>query len=501
LSALADRIRGIVAPHRSAATGADLSAVEVPPAPHVPPHLADLPDVASVLGGQWRDGCFIVDRRWEPSALHGRERIGALAERLDDAAGEAPLFTAGSAAQPPFVFFDLETTGLNGGAGTLAFLVGCGWFEGDGAFTTRQFLLARYADERALLGAVAAEFARAGALVSFNGKSFDAPLLEVRYLFHRIAWRGREMPHIDVLHPARRFWKHGAAPFDAAQGRPFDVAQGRQGGPVRSRTDTRLRPTVGAELLRSTSRLALGAELARPESGCSLQALERQIIGARRQGDVPGFEIPARYFQFVRSGDATPLGAVLEHNRLDLLTLAALTSRLLHIARSGPETMADAREALALGHLYARAHRHAQGGLGESNGDRLEERALASFRRALDRCHSPGGGYDPIRIEALRALALACRRARRHDEAAGSWRALLEIRGCPAPIMREAAEALAIHHEHRARDLPMARRFALGSLDALAAAPRPSLAAAARHRLARLERKIGEAEQNGQLLD
>jgi uncharacterized protein YprB with RNaseH-like and TPR domain len=386
-----------------------------------------------------RGGCFIVDRRWEPSALHGRERIGLLAERLDQASLEAPLFSNGSFARPPFVFFDLETTGLSGGAGTLAFLVGCGWFEGDGSFLTRQFLLTRYADERMLLEAVAAELARAGALVSFNGKSFDAPLLEGRYLFHRIEWRGREMPHVDVLHPARRFWKQSA-------------------------------------------------ELAQPdESSCSLQALERQIVGARRRGDVPGFEIPARYFQFVRSGDAGPLGAVLEHNRLDLLTLAALTARLLDMARTGPDTITDPREALALGHIYAR------GG--------LEERARASFQRALERCRSPRGAYDPIRIDTLRALALAGRRARRYEEAAASWRELLETRGCPAPIMREASEALAIHHEHRARDLPLARHFALGSLAALTVGPRPSLAQALRHRLARIDRKMGELEQNGRLLD
>src|SRR5207344_1330547 len=164
-----------------------------------------------VLGGAWREAdgrrCFVVDRRWEPAALHGRERVGAVAERLERSAGEAPLFAGGAAARPPFVFFDLETTGLSGGAGTLAFLVGCGWFEPDGAFVTRQFLLARHADEPMLLEAVAAELARAGALVSFNGKSFDAPLLEGRYLFHRMVWSGRELPHLDVLHPARRFWK------------------------------------------------------------------------------------------------------------------------------------------------------------------------------------------------------------------------------------------------------------------------------------------------------
>jgi uncharacterized protein YprB with RNaseH-like and TPR domain len=373
-----------------------------------------------------RGGCFVVDRRWERSARHGREQIGALAERLDRGAGEAPLFTTGPSARPPFVFFDLETTGLNGGAGTLAFLVGCAWFEEDGSFVTRQFLLARHADERMLLEAVAAELARAGALVSFNGKSFDAPLLEGRYLFHRIAWRGREMPHVDVLHSARRFWKPRGAESPAPQG-----------------------------------------------EGCSLQALERQIVGARRIGDVPGGEIPARYFQFVRSGDAAPLRAVLEHNRLDLLTLAALTARLLHTARSGPEAIGDAREALALGHVYARAG--------------IEERARACFRRAIDRCGSPRGAYDPIRIDALRALALACRRARQHEEAAACWCALLEMRGCPAPIAREAAEALAIHHEHRARDLATAKAFALRNLES---GTELRWANAARYRIARLDRKL-----------
>ena len=102
-------------------------------------------------------------------------------------------------AQLPFVFFDLETTGLNGGAGTHAFLVGCGWFDDDGWFVTEQHLMTRYAGERPMLHAVAAELDRAGALVSFNGKSFDAPMLETRYLFHRLRSPWRPMPHVDLL--------------------------------------------------------------------------------------------------------------------------------------------------------------------------------------------------------------------------------------------------------------------------------------------------------------
>ena len=451
MSSLADRIRGIVAPRDVARGFSPASATGLKACATSTSSLADL---AAVLGGEWRGAVFVVDRRWDPSALHGRERIGALAERLDRASAEALLFTGGVPARPPFVFFDLETTGLSGGAGTLAFLVGCAWFETDGSLVTRQFLLTRHADERTLLEAVAAELARAGALVSFNGKSFDAPLLEGRYLFHRLTWRGRELPHLDVLHPARRFWKP------------------RAGSPAGLRYDS---GSAAAQAFRPAG------------ERCSLQALEQQLVGLRRQGDVPGFEIPARYFQFVRSGDAAPLESILEHNRLDLLTLAALTARLLHTTRTGPDAVTDPREAVALGHVYAR------GG--------LDARARDSYRRAIARCRSPRGAYDAIRIDALRALALTCRRARQHEEAASCWRELAEMRGCPAQVMREAAEALAIHHEHRVRDLASAKRFTLGGLAAATDGPRPSLVSAMRHRLARIERKLGDSARNGRLLD
>jgi uncharacterized protein YprB with RNaseH-like and TPR domain len=439
LSALADRIRGIVrtpgAPGVSPAAPPDLTNPRDP---------SDLRDLSGALGGEWcranGRACFVVERRWAAGARHGFEAIGSLAERLDRASSDAALFTNGAPAVPPFMFFDLETTGLSGGAGTLAFLVGCGSFEADGSFLTRQFLMTQYTDERAVLEMVAAEFARAGALVSFNGKSFDAPLLETRFVFHRLPWAGALLPHVDVLHPARRFWKRDAG--RSCSGR--DASTAGQADP----------------------------------SSCSLQTLERQIIGLRRVGDVPGFEIPARYFQFVRSGDARPLAAVVEHNRLDLLTLAALTARLLHLTRTGPAEVRDPREVLALGVVYHRAG--------------FEDRARTAFRLAVERCRSPRGAFDPIRIEALRLLALAWRRARMHEEAAACWAELLAIRGCPALIEREATAALAIHNEHRRRDLPAAKAFALRSLET-APAPAPAWSDAVRHRLARIERKLGAA--------
>src|SRR5262249_5180512 len=148
---------------------------------------------------------FLVERRTSAAGRYGRLQIGALAERILGSDSAAALL-AGGAARPPLVFFDLETTGLSGGAGTLAFLVGCGCFDDQGGFVTEQHLLVEPAAERPMLHAVAERLGLAGALVSFNGKSFDAPLLDSRYSFHRLDPVCTTVPHIDVLHPARRFW-------------------------------------------------------------------------------------------------------------------------------------------------------------------------------------------------------------------------------------------------------------------------------------------------------
>jgi uncharacterized protein YprB with RNaseH-like and TPR domain len=411
LSSLADRIRGVVS-GRGTNHHPPITDRPQPPTPN--PQSPDL----SALRGNWREGCFVVDREWAPGASHGRERIGDAASRLEGALGEASMFTGGSAPRPPFLFFDLETTGLNGGAGTHVFLIGCGWFDGD-RFVTRQFVMTRFTDEPAMLAAVANAFGRAGALVSFNGKSFDAPVLETRYLFHRLAWIAEGTPHIDVLHPARQFWKR---------------------------------------------------------DDCSLVALEKQLVGHRRVGDVPGFEIPARYFQYVRSGNAGPLAAVLEHNRLDLLSLAVLTARLLHLARTGPDGARDAREAIALGRVYGR--------------EGHDVRAYEAFAHAAAMSRAPATAFDAARIDALRGLALTCRRMRRFDEAARHWQALLDIRGCPASVAGEAAEALAIHHEHRVRDLELARTFALRNLETIEGEGRVGRTQAGKHRLGRIEWKL-----------
>jgi uncharacterized protein YprB with RNaseH-like and TPR domain len=436
-SRLAERLRGIIkAPAvRPAITSPGLTTFAVSSArPGHGQGSARTPrSVEDILGGRWCDSSggrsFVVDHRVEADRRHGRVAVGELAERHRRASRFAPLLSGGAPARPPFVFFDLETTGLNGGAGTLAFLVACGWFDTDGAFVTRQHVLMGFSEEQSMLGAMASDLASAGTLVSFNGKSFDAPLLETRYLFHRLEWMLGAVPHIDVLHPSRNFW-------------------GRDGTP-------------------------------RAKRECSLVVLEQHVLGVRRDADVSGFEIPGRYFQFVRSGDARPLLAVLEHNRLDLLSLAGLSARLFGLLDEGEGDVRDACEALALGHLYARAG--------------LDLRARGAFERAVSMA---GTGSTMVRIEALRSLACAARRARQYEEAARRWRQVLEVSGCPQHASREASEALAIHHEHRAGDLTLAKAFALKSLDAEA---RPAWNDAVQHRLARIQRKIARAELPGLL--
>jgi hypothetical protein len=142
----------------------------------------------------------------------------------------------------------------------------------------------------------------------------------------------------------------------------------------------------------------------------------------------------------------------------------------------------DAREALALGHVYMRAD--------------LVSRASDAYSRAVEMTER-GIVSQVVRIESLRALALTHRRARQYAAAASCWRRLLATPGCPPPVAREATEALAVHHEHRDRDLEAAKAFALQSLEVDA---QPAWTRAVQHRLARLDRKLKLSGQPASLL-
>ena len=342
------------------------------------------------------------------------DRSRSLTACLRKKAGPRLGLLAGTSCGGKLLFVDLETTGIAGGAGSYAFLVGCGWFD-RGRFHVRQYLLSSFASERALLEAVRDVAGDVDAVVTYNGKSFDLPLIETRYSLNRLTTPFADMPHVDMLHHARRLW-HG------------------------------------------------------DDEGHRLSSLETSLLGHEREGDVPGFEIPARYFRYVHTGDARPLGAVLEHNRLDLLSLALLTARAAQMLDEGVTSAATAREALGIGRLYERAG--------------MTSDALACFARAADM----GPGVCP---DALYAHAVLLRRLRRYEAAASAWQRLLDLDDCPARLEREAAEALAVHYEHRLRSLPSARRLAMRSLLLdMTHARREAI----EHRVARLDRKLARVE-------
>ena len=419
---LSSKLRAIVAknPVRELTVEPD-----VPEKRGVLPPPPDISRAAEALGGRAVENAYgavlTVDRRYEADRWHGAEQIGNC--ELDDfeplRALDARFGAAWRTSEDPSpepralspLFFDLETTGLNGGAGTVAFLVGCAWFD-CGALQVRQFVLTSLAAERALLDALRAQLEAAPFVASYNGRTFDAPLMDVRWAFHRLPSPFETKPHFDMLPPARRLWKHrGERPSGALE--RFREAEGG-GRPVDAR------------------------------SGCSLMAFERQLLGFRRVGDVPGFEIPSRYFHFLRTGDASGLESVLEHNRLDLVSLAVLTARAARLVRGGHEACADARESLALGRIYEQTGRVAD--------------ARACYERAAE------AGDRATRADALSRLAISLRKERRYDDAAAVWRRLLDGRPPRAksllPLERLAVEALAVHHEHREKDLELAKKFA-----------------------------------------
>jgi hypothetical protein len=289
-------------------------------------------------------------------------------------------------------------------------------------------------------------------LVTYNGRAFDVPLIETRYQFNRMRSPFGDLPHVDMLFPARRLWKRRPA---AAGG---------------------LRPAAGGGVARDPAASRTSQAVGRlddPPGSCSLTAIERDILGLHRQDDVPGWEIPARYFGYARSGDASGLAAVFEHNRLDLVSLAAVAGLVLQMAREGGSVARSLHDSLAIGRLL------------ESLG-RLDDAERCYAAAAAD--GTPDQEWDrTARADALHWLALHRRRLHRYQEAAEAWLALSEMPGIDADVRREALEALAIHHEHRAKDLEAARAFALEALR-LAEAARD--VEDVRHRLGRLSRKL-----------
>jgi uncharacterized protein len=473
VSSLAERLRGVIRPPSAAQPlrpeddGPLVGDVAAPDAEHAG-YSPRRGDPAQILDGEWQERrgqrFLLVDRKYSPGYRLGRVAVADGLPPADGMWAALPLL-AGTSCSGRMLFVDLETTGLAGGAGSYAFLVGCGWFE-SGTFRVRQFFLSTFSAERDLLEAVGEAADSAGTIVTYNGKSFDLPLMETRFLLHRMDTPFAGRPHVDMLHPARRLWQQGSS---RAQHGWHGTRGGSSGAGFGDDGVGYQRTGAGGPAFAIDGDEGPGGG---PGGDCRLSTLEHALCGHRREGDVAGFEIPARYFHYVRSGDASALAAVLEHNRLDLLALALVTARAAQLLEDGAVAARTAPEALGMGRLYERAG--------------LDAEALAAFERAA---LLPGGDVD-TRADALRACAVLLRRQRRHEDAAAAWRRILELRGAPPNITREATDALAVHHEHRLRDPLSARTFALQSMKLTQTVARRD---AVQHRLARLNRKLGES--------
>src|SRR5688500_1864808 len=197
MSTLAERLRGIVRVDPVALEGRR-GGPSGPPSPHTPD------GVAEVLGGRWAESrghrYVVVDRSYGPGYRHGRV---ALMDAMPPWPRLSLLGAGRFIGDDRLLFIDVETTGLAGGAGTYAFLIGCGWFDA-ATFRVRQFFLSTYGAEPAVLDGLSELAQQRTGVVSFNGKSFDLPLIETRFLFHRMRTPFADLPHIDMLHPARR---------------------------------------------------------------------------------------------------------------------------------------------------------------------------------------------------------------------------------------------------------------------------------------------------------
>jgi uncharacterized protein YprB with RNaseH-like and TPR domain len=227
--------------------------------------------IERVVAGEVVDtgaGSLLVVRREYPlDYRHGDVALEGLRRAPLDVLARVARLDGALPAVERLLFIDTETTGLAGGTGTYAFLVGVGWVEGE-TFVVAQHFMRDLDEEPALLAALTPLLDRAGAVVTFNGGGFDLPLLETRFVLARKRWPST-LPHLDLLRPSRRVW-------DGCFG------------------------------------------------DCRLATLERDVLGLAREQDVQGGLIPTLYFDWLRRRRASPLVPVFAHNRDDVLSLAAL---------------------------------------------------------------------------------------------------------------------------------------------------------------------------------
>jgi uncharacterized protein YprB with RNaseH-like and TPR domain len=395
------------------------------PAPPPLPRPDGAPDIHELLPGFWQDTpagqVFVFERRFELEHRHGRLALGRALETSLDLWARVGRTPAIADVDPRRVaFIDIETTGLAGGTGTLAFLVGMGHFL-DGHFRLRQYFLESLTQERALLRALSDYLDGFEAVVTFNGKTFDIPLLQTRLVLAGLGVGFTELPHLDLLHPARRLYR---------------------------------------ERLPS----------------CRLSEIEQWLLGVTRVDDVPGAEVPALYFRYLRYRRGRALLPVFEHNALDVLSLVTLTVYLARLF--GGAARLTGADRLALGR--------------ECETEALHDEAVAHYEAALTQ-----ELRQADRDDCERRLSRLYKRLGRWADATALWEA---IAARPDNRSLYPLQELAKYREHVARDLDGARLVTERALLLLEThharmgyVPFAAERAALQQRLARLEERAARA--------
>jgi len=239
-----------------------------------------------------------------------------------------------------WLFLDTETTGLSGGSGTYAFLVGLAWWDA-GGLEVEQFFMRDHSEEHSVLLALRERMAERPILVTYNGKSFDWPLLETRFRMTRAVEPSAPLVHLDLLHPARQLW-----------------------------------------------RLRVG--------NARLAQLERHVLGWEREGDVLSDLIPQIYFDFLRTGSAEPLLPVFRHNQMDLRGLAAIARKIFSLLASPEDENSDAFELYGASRIFSRRGERARARelFGHTLDAGLPEELHRSARRQLARLAKQDRDYD-----------------------------------------------------------------------------------------------------------
>jgi len=280
------------------------------------------------------------------------------------------------------LFIDLETTGLSGGAGVVPFLAGLGYYRND-KFCVSQFFLGDLAEEEKMIQELNQFLAQMNfkSVVSFNGKGFDLPLLETRFIIHRQPFVLNELPHLDFLYSARSLWRH-------------------------------------------------------KYESCRLFYLAREVVEADRSEDIPGAEIPMRYFQYLKTGNFELIEPILYHNQEDILSLLGVVIvGSLIFSEEKEERLADAMDLFGAGKVMEKVGNF--------------EKSVYFFQRALD-----GKLSDEISILVKKKLSYYFKKNQEWDKAVPLWEEMTSL------DQLFSFRELAMYYEHREKRYEEAKKFA-----------------------------------------